>query len=215
MKLQWNDKELCMNPVSLHFEENLIENVFAKKNNKTLNDTLKHKRYKKLNEQVIREYTQYLNWGLGEFLLYLKSNGDNFYLKFLNKYGDQRYSWFYIKDEQYLNKKGIYIYAIKGDIKYIGRCRDSFKKRINLGYGKIHPKNCYLDGQATNCHLNSLITEHKEKIKFLVNVMKENDDIEQIEKHLIMHYNPPWNIGLKPSDKKIFNELNFNNELNN
>jgi hypothetical protein len=33
------------------------------------------------------------------------------------------------------------------------------KKRISQGYGKISPKNCYLDGLATNCHLNALITE--------------------------------------------------------
>ncbi|MFK4618979.1 hypothetical protein ABIF50_002256 [Bradyrhizobium diazoefficiens] len=59
---------------------------------------------------------------------------------------------------------GVYAYFVGDDLKYIGRCKDSMKKRINHGYGKVHPKNCYLDGQSTNCHLNALIAPLRESV---------------------------------------------------
>lgn len=194
MILLWNNRELLFEPVKLYFKGNYYENVFADKNNKTLYDTLKHHKYAKLYSQVEMQYSEYLPWELGKYLLKLKLNGDKFYLKFLNKYGDLRYSQFYINDEHYLNKKGLYIFANAQKIQYIGRCRDSFQKRINQGYGKIHPKNCYLDGQATNCHLNWLITENKENIKLFIHTMDEDDDIERAEEVLIKCYRPPWNL---------------------
>jgi len=79
-------------------------------------------------------------------------------------------------------------------VKYIGRCKDSMKKRINQGYGKIHPKNCYLDGQATNSHLNARITAEKKKITLWLHEMDSETEIELLERELIRAYNPPWNI---------------------
>lgn len=174
MELFWNDRKLLFEPVELHFDEGHFENVFAGKNNKTVKDTLVNHRYSKLREETTKKYPQYLSWNLGEFILYLKINGDKFYLKFLNKYGDGVYSRFLIKDEKYLNKKGLYIYTLADQLQYIGRCRDTFRKRINQGYGKIYPKNCYIDGQRTNCHLNSLITARKQEVRFFVNIIDSN-----------------------------------------
>jgi excinuclease UvrABC nuclease subunit len=94
------------------------------------------------------------------------------------------------------NKKGLYFYEINGQIKYIGRCLDNFKKRINWGYGTIHPKNCFLDGQSTNCHLNSLITENKDKVNLWVCLLSDNNEIKVLEKKLIGKYNPEWNLQL-------------------
>ncbi|TET10381.1 MAG: hypothetical protein E3J83_00540 [Candidatus Atribacteria bacterium] len=124
----------------------------------------------------------------------MKNELDNYYLNFLNKYGDTTYCQFKIEDELYCNKKGLYIYYIESDLKYIGRSLDPFKKRINYGYGKIHPKNCYIDGQATNCHLNSLITHVKDKIKFAMFPLDNTDEIKIIEKELIYNYKPEWNL---------------------
>lgn len=197
MELLWDNRKLLFEPVNLYFEDGLVENVFAGKNNKTVEDTLTHRRYVKLGEEIIKKYPHYLTWKLGEFILYLKSNDDKLYLKFLNKYGDGVYSRFLIKEEKYLDKKGVYIYTVSDQLHYIGRCRDSFRKRINQGYGKIHPKNCYIDGQATNCRLNALITERRQEVRFFVHVMESNTEIEAIEKSLIALYNPCWNIALK------------------
>lgn len=123
-----------------------------------------------------------------------EKKGDNFYLCFLNKYGDKQYCEFSIIDNNYFNKKGLYIYCVNNELKYIGRCTDSFNTRINQGYGKIHPKNCYLDGQTTNCRLNYLIGQNQSNIKFLVYIMTDNKIIIQAEKDLIKQYKPPWNL---------------------
>lgn len=197
MKLIWNRRPLIFEPVALKFEGPKYENIFAQKNNKTLQETLAHRKYAKFKKEFIREYAEYLNWELGKFLFHLKTNADRFYLKFLNKYGDRKYSYFYIDDKKYLNRKGIYIYTNEEELLYIGRCRDSFNKRINQGYGRIHPKNCYIDGQATNCHLNSLVTENNQATRLFVYVMEDSHLIEVAESELIKRYSPKWNIALK------------------
>lgn len=43
-----------------------------------------------------------------------------------------------------------------------------YSKRIQQGYGVIHPKNYHLDGQAANCHLNALILSEWDKVRFHV-----------------------------------------------
>lgn len=68
------------------------------------------------------------------------------------------------------------------------------KKRVNQGYGKIHPKNCFRDGQATNCHLNALITAATSEVTLWLCRMDHGDEIEAVESELIQRYMPPWNI---------------------
>lgn len=183
--------------VDLFFKGMNIENVFSYKNNKTLAETLNHKKYKKLFEEVEVKYKEFNKKELGFFLLSLKNNSDCFYKKFLNKYGDERYCNFFINDKKILSKKGIYYYQINSEVVYIGRCLDSFNKRINRGYGRINPKNCYLDGQSTNCHLNSLINSNCSKIELFVLLLDDDENIKNIEKKLIKYYQPVWNVSLK------------------
>lgn len=94
-------------------------------------------------------------------------------------------------------QKGLYLYTYDDQIKYIGRSKDPFGKRINQGYGKINPKNCFIDGQSTNCHLNHLVTVHKNNIKFFVHELTDVTEIIDLEAQLIMTYKPEWNICLK------------------
>lgn len=188
------DSPLEFEQVDLHFANGFYQNVFQTKNNKTLGETLNHRRYSKLAEETRKLYSDCLNMGLGNFLFQLKGEGDAFYKKYLNKYGDSTYSRFLISDVQYLDKKGIYIYLAGEDLKYIGRCKDSMKKRVNQGYGKIHPKNCYLDGQATNCHLNSQITACDQDVTLWLCPLDNNEEIERLEVQLIRQCAPPWNI---------------------
>ncbi len=194
MKLIIEENELDFQQVELIFVSYDLQNIFSKKNNKSLSETLAHRKYQKFSKEVFSNYSDYLEWNLGDFLLHLKLNNDSFYKCFLNKYGDQSYCIFYIDDETVLNKIGLYTFSVNNKLQYIGRCLDSFKKRLNQGYGKIHPKNCYIDGQATNCHLNSLISMNKSDISFYVHPMDEEDEIKIKEKVLIRKYSPPWNI---------------------
>ena len=68
------------------------------------------------------------------------------------------------------------------------------KNRIDNGYGNICPKNCYLDGQATNCHLNSKITKVRGNTTLWLHSLTSIDDIERIERRLIGKLVPEWNI---------------------
>jgi hypothetical protein len=192
------DQELLtFKELSLYFLEGIYKNIFAQKNNKTLAETLKDQRYIKFKVQVESKYSEYLDTKLGVFLLALKERNDDYYLNFLNRNGDQYYSQFKILDKDTINKRGLYLYSINGEIKYIGRSKDPFGKRINQGYGKIHPKNCYIDGQSTNCHLNHLVTTHKEDIKLYVLELTNENEIIEFENKLIKKYKPEWNISLK------------------
>lgn len=197
MYLICNNKELHFEKIKLTFVTSGLKNVFASKNNKTLEETIEHKRYLKFRKTVIQTYEEYLNWNLGDFLFYLKQKNDPFYQLFLNKYGDLTFSQFFIDDEKILNKKGLYSYMVDDKLKYIGRCRDSFKKRVNQGYGKIAPKNCFIDGQSTNCHLNALITEYQNKVSFYVCEIDDVFDIVESEEVLIRQLKPSWNIAMK------------------
>ena len=181
-------------PIELVFVGDRRENVFAAKNNRTLRETLAHRRYSSLIEKGMEGYVAHFEMPLGLFLLKLKNDEDLFYRKFLNKYGDLVYSTFHISDRRLTDKKGVYLYYLNDALKYIGRCKDSMYKRINQGYGKIHPKNCYRDGQATNCHLNARITEAGSSITLWFHMMRNHDKIEDLERRLIGEYNPPWNI---------------------
>ena len=88
------------------------------------------------------------------------------------------------------------MYTVDYKLKYVGRCLDNFNQRINHGYGKIYPKNCFIDGRATNCRLNALITRNKNSILLWVCIMERDEEIKKIEKELIRKYyhELEWNI---------------------
>lgn len=197
MHLSINTQPLLFEPVVLHFYEAHLVNVFAQKNNRTLGETVRHKRYARLQADVLQHYPAYLDMPLGLFLSQLKTGQNPFYRRFLNPYGDEIFSNFAMDDPIQLKQKGLYAFATNTTLQYLGRCRDSFSKRINQGYGRIHPKNCYLDGQATNCHLNALITRYQSQVRLHIYPMTDDTTIVQREKDLIQTYNPPWNIALK------------------
>jgi hypothetical protein len=126
---------------------------------------------------------------------------DPVYRNFLNKYGDLVCCTFFIEHSPYSRKKGLYSFA-SGDgvvIKCIGKTTDGFQKRINQSYGKIHPKNCYLDGQATNCHLNAQIAANRDHIRFYVCPIESESEIAKLEADCIQWFRPEWNIALGPN----------------
>lgn len=207
MVLTLGSEKIQFKKVELKFKDGYFQNVFADKNNKTLSETIEHHRYSNLSNIVLENYSEFLDCGLGEFLSILKKKNDENYRLFLNRYGDLEYSNFMIDDKSVLDKKGLYIYTVDDKVKYIGRCLDNFQKRINQGYGKIHPKNCYKDGQATNCHLNSKITENKYGVKLFVCFLDDNNEIIQIENDLIYRYSPDWDIVTR-------SKISFNSMIN-
>lgn len=179
--------------VPLHFGPELSSDVFAKKNNKSLRETLAHLRYKSFTGETSL-HDAAMDIPLGDFLLDLKRAHNPLYKRFLNKHGDKAYSTFWIDDPSVLSKKGIYAYFVGDDLRYIGRCRDTMKKRVNQGYGKIYPKNCYIDGQSTNCHLNAKITDVRSAVSLWFCSLYEDNEICIVEADLISRYRPEWNV---------------------
>lgn len=182
--------------VPLTFEPEIFSDVFASKNNKTLAETFAHWKYSKLSSLLASEYRPNFELPLGTLLLSLKEAGDANYKKFLNKNGDLTYCRFKLAGPEFAKQRGVYCYFLDDHIVYIGRCRDSMKRRIDQGYGKIHPKNCYIDGQSTNCHLNARITAVRHRISLWLCIMDSDQEIVQVERQLITELRPKWNVQL-------------------
>ncbi|WP_462392220.1 GIY-YIG nuclease family protein [Clostridium cadaveris] len=189
--------EITFNKTKVIFEYFNKCNIFVELKNKTVLQTLENKKYSKLRNEMFEKYNNHLDTKIGDFLIFLKNNNDSFYKKFLNPYGDGEYCKFMISDQEVIDKKGLYLYKLGEEVLYIGRCRDSFKKRFNQGYGTIHPKNCYLDGQSTNCHINSLINKTDGSIELFVAFFTSDSEIENNERRLIHDFKPKWNVALK------------------
>lgn len=195
MELAALNRQLEFVPIKLVLHKSGLTNLFAAKNNKTVAETLASRNYSRLSSEVCRQYPSALNEKLGKFLYGLKINGDKFYLRFLNEYGDSTHCDFSMAEP--LESKGLYCLVTGGVVRYIGRSHDPFEKRINQGYGHLSPKNCYRDGQATNCHLNSLIAEHWAQITFYVCPLENDDEIDALERALVRQLRPEWNTALK------------------
>ena len=67
------------------------------------------------------------------------------------------------------------------------------KQRIDQGYGEIHPKNCYIDGQATTCRVNTMVTETRPHVSLWIHPMECSNRIENLEQRLIDQLRPEWN----------------------
>jgi hypothetical protein len=180
--------------IHLILNKHNITNLFAEKNNKTLAETLLSRRYSSLYDEVTKQYSDSLDEPLGKFVYKLKQKDDKFYLRFLNSHGDKVFCDFSIPSNHLSKKKGLYCFVISNSIKYLGRSHDPFEKRLNQGYGRISPKNCYIDGQSTNCHINSLIAEYFDSISFYICPMADDLEIDEMEKNFLRLYKPEWNL---------------------
>lgn len=197
ISLTAGERGLDFQRVNLTFLAQGLVDIFAKKNNKTVRETLAHRRYSKLDPLLDGELRRHLDRPLGDFLLSLKVSGNPLYKRFLNPYGDSIYCRFKMERSPLSLLKGLYCYRLANQIVYVGRSKDPFDTRVTQGYGTIHPKNCYLDGQATNCHLNALIAANEPAVSFFVCPLADDAEIDHFERLLIRQILPPWNIALK------------------
>jgi hypothetical protein len=185
--------------VKLEFESIDIKNTFSRFDAHTLREILIKDKYIKLKDECYQEYKEYMDMKLGLFLIRLKQDNNLFYKKFLNPYGDQHFCKFKMEQTSLAKCKGIYMYKCNEQIKYIGRVKGNFNfyQRINAGYANISPKNCYIDGQATNCHINAIINKVQNQVAFYVMPLEDDEEICLLERKLIKENQPEWNIALK------------------
>jgi hypothetical protein len=196
--------ELIIKNTTLKFEvipltifQRDLKNIFID-NKKTLKYFLekakgnKKNRLHKISLEHLIKYSNLLNLSLGEFLYKLKIENNLDYKIYLNKYGDANFCTY--KIEQFHADKGIYCYVVDNMIKYIGRSRKTFKERFNE-YGKITAYNCLIDGQATNCHINSIINK-LDNVQVGIYKMTNKSDVEikEMEKNILSQYSFEWNI---------------------
>lgn len=196
MDLPLGDRDARFQPVRLDLLEYDLTDVFRRYQQHTVAELIEKPKYQGMADRVHAEYPRYLAWSVGEFLYALKRMEDSFYRSWLNPHGDAAYCTFKLADGEWLALRGLYAYAVDGHLTYIGRCRDSFGQRVNAGYGTIAPKNCYRDGQSTNCHLNALVNKHHQSVRFYVYPMENEDEIVAAESQLIARFQPPWNVQL-------------------
>ena len=107
------------------------------------------------------------------------------------------YCTFSLRNKTAAKLKGIYSYCVNEALMYISRCRDNFGNGLIWGMAGFPQKTCYIDGQATNCHLNQLINQNVESTQFFYYNLTDDIENARIEEALIKIYKPEWNIALK------------------
>lgn len=201
------EKEIIFNLIPIELIENDIENTWKSSYKKSLKayldnaidiQELREKSHplKATAPQLKEKYYDFLNYSLYDFLSHLKNSKNNDLSLFLNKYGGKKFCRYRINE--FLKDNGIYCYVLNDKIMYLGRCLKTFNERLNLDYGKITPYNCLINGQATNCHINSLVNKFSNigdlKIGVYKMTGKSKTEITLLEKEIFQAMSFPWNI---------------------
>lgn len=88
------------------------------------------------------------------------------------------------------------VYAIVGDdvVLYVGIADDLAERWGPRGYGAIHPRNCYVGGQATNCKINAtVLREAKAGHRLYLYFALVAEMRRQVEARLLSALGPPLN----------------------
>ena len=201
MKITVEGKIIEFLTLSVDIKNRNQENIFKDNTKRNLNYILekainktKDRLHGKANE-LKQKYRTELKIEHGKFLLNLKNLANLDYKIFLNKYGDGKFCEYSITKFQ--ENKGIYCYIVDNKIVYIGRSKKTFGERFKE-YGKITPYKCLIDGQATNCNINSKVNELK-KLMVGFHIMNNSSDkkIEKFEKviiHNLKQTHQLWNV---------------------
>jgi len=90
------------------------------------------------------------------------------------------------------------VYAISSAdqvVLYVGRARDSLRRRWGRGgYAVIDPRNCFVGGQSTNCHINGLITAGLCQGEGYTLSFHTVDPPDDLERRLRSGLRPIWNL---------------------
>lgn len=92
---------------------------------------------------------------------------------------------------------GVYAITVDDSVVYIGECQNFRERYGPRGYGVIHPRNCFVGGQSTNCKVNARILEAtlRDSIPELWFAPEVADTRKLVEKDLISRFQPQWNGG--------------------
>lgn len=90
---------------------------------------------------------------------------------------------------------GVYAITVGDSVVYIGECQNFRERYSPLGYGVIHPRNCFVGGQSTNCKVNSRILEAtlRDSIPDLWFAPEIDGTRKLVEADLVSKFRPQWN----------------------
>lgn len=88
---------------------------------------------------------------------------------------------------------GVYLWVLDGKVIYIGET-SQLRRRFNMGYGNISPRNCYLGGQSTNCRMNKVVMELFEIGKIIDLYFYETYDHKRMELELLNKVRTKYNL---------------------
>ncbi len=108
----------------------------------------------------------------------------------LNKYGAGPFCRFRIPSN--IRLSGVYAIAVDGEPRYIGECAN-LSERYNMGYGLISPRNCFKNGQETNCRINSLLLQVAKANSEIALWFLPTENYKVVERELVQELTPPWN----------------------
>lgn len=109
----------------------------------------------------------------------------------LNKYAAGPFCRFRVA--QSIPVAGVYALTVADRLMYIGECENLAKRYSSTGYGRISPRNCHIDGQSTNCKINSLVLSHSKAGETVTLWFHPTEDHKTVEARLIDELTPPWN----------------------
>jgi hypothetical protein len=93
-----------------------------------------------------------------------------------------------------IREAGLYAVVVGSEVRYIGIADDLSERWGPRGYAAIHPRNCYVGGQATNCKVNSrILGEIKIGNVPLLYFAALAEGRLALEGRLCSQLRPPWN----------------------
>ena len=89
---------------------------------------------------------------------------------------------------------GVYAWIVNGDSKpiYIGEA-NNLKRRFNMGYGIISPRNCFVGGQITNCKMNKVVLEYYKRGKTIDIYFYKTSNYKAVELELLREIKTKYN----------------------
>ncbi len=88
---------------------------------------------------------------------------------------------------------GVYAWIINNEVIYIGEAVN-FRKRFNMGYGIISPRNCFEGGQKTNCKMNNVVYKTYKNGQQIEIYFFETKDYKAVEKELLLNITTKYNV---------------------
>ena len=88
---------------------------------------------------------------------------------------------------------GVYAVTVAQDLVYVGEATDLQRRWGSSGYARIQPRNCFKDGQSTNCKVNHRILLAAQDGLAVRLWIRQTASPRSLEERLIAKLAPLWN----------------------